>query len=268
MAKQGASFMNNFHFILNNENQLSLSSTPPSTKLNSFKVNVIGDYLKEQRLKNNLTKLDVARKLGFHNLSKTVIHLTDIEDNSMSFEGYNTRLIEFYIALNKDIRSVGQILLILKEKEKQEYIRLRKVKTEFYLSVIKNLPLLYKNIDKIMNSEKYYFCPASDSYFISGIVGRGRNELYLGELLQLWKDDKWKSECPKCGGTIYITNAGGSALSGSGSASGICKDCKEIIYGITPFGKYFREILELPKRKIPEDLKYISFETMLTLIKK
>ncbi|MEA1911892.1 MAG: hypothetical protein U9N32_09510, partial [Spirochaetota bacterium] len=72
---------------------------------------------------------------------------------------------------------------------------------------------------------------------------------------------------PKCGGSVYILNAVGSALSGAGSASGICGDCRENIYGITPFKKYFREIRELPKRKIPEDLKFISFETMLKELK-
>ncbi|MEA1911857.1 MAG: hypothetical protein U9N32_09335, partial [Spirochaetota bacterium] len=169
--------------------------------------------------------------------------------------------------LTKAEQKQEKILQELKEKEKQEYIKMNMIKTEFYLTVIENLPFLYSNYDEIMNTEKYFFCPAYDSDFGAGIIGRGRYELYIGELLQLWKNDKWKSECPKCGGTVYITNAGGSALSGNGSAWGTCEGCKKNIYGIKPFRKFFHEILELPKRKIPEDLKFISFETMLKELK-
>ncbi len=110
--------MLNFHFILNNDNKLILSSSPAPKEKNSdsFKVNIIGDYMKEQRLKKNLTKLDVARKLGFKNISKTVINLTDIEENSKSFQGYNSRLMEIYSASSSDLATAKldqeQILLL------------------------------------------------------------------------------------------------------------------------------------------------------------
>ena len=266
--------MLNFHFILNDDNKLTLSSSPApeNKKSDSLKVNIIGDYMKEQRLKKNLTKLDVARKLGFKNITKTVIHITEIEENSKSFLGYNEKLIEIYSASDKDLKIAKldqeKILLELKEKEKQEYRKLSKVKTNFYLSVIENLPFLYSKYEEIMNTDKYYFCPAFDSYFGTAYISIGRFELYIGELLQLWKDNKWKNECPQCRGTVYITNAGGSPLSGAGSGWGTCEGCKTNIYGITPFRKFFHEIRELPRREIPEDLEFISFETMLADLEK
>ena len=264
--------MLNFHFNLNNNNELTLSLDPASSrKLDSKKVNVIGDYMKEQRLKKNLTKLDVARKLGFKNITKTVIHITEIEEYSKSFLGYNEKLIEIYNASNIDLEIAKQnqkeILADLKEKEKQEYRKLSKAKAEFYLSVIENLPFLYSNFEKIKETDKYYFCPAYDSYFGASIISLGRTELYIGELLELWKNDKWKSECPECGSTVYITNAGGSPLSGAGGGWGTCDNCRKNIGGITPFRKFFHELRELPRRKIPEDLEFISFETMIRELK-
>ncbi len=266
--------MLNFHFILNDDNKLTLSSSPApeNKKSDSLKVNIIGDYMKEQRLKKNLTKLAVARKLGFENITKTVIHITDIEDHSKSFQGYNSRLIEIYSASDKDLKIAKldqeKILLELKEKEKQEYRKLSKVKIDFYLSVIENLPFLYSNFEKIKETDKYYFCPAYDSYFGTSLISIGRTELYIGELLELWKSNKWKSECPKCGGTVYITNAGGSPLSGAGGGWGTCEGCKTNIGGITPFRKFFHEIRELPRREIPDDLEFVSFETMLADLEK
>lgn len=82
-AKKGATFMTNLHFFMKNGNKLLLSSSPPGKDQdsNNLRVNIIGNYMKEQCLINKLSKLDVTRKLGFNNISKTVINISGIEDN-------------------------------------------------------------------------------------------------------------------------------------------------------------------------------------------
>ena len=114
-----------------------------------------------------------------------------------------------------------------------------------------------------MEIDRYYFCPAYDSWISSAFVGRKRGELYIGELLQLWKAGSWTNECPQCGGIVYLTNAGGSPLSGSGGGWGVCGNCKENIYEILPFGKFFGQIMKLPFREMPKGINFISFENLL-----
>ncbi len=86
--------------------------------------------------------------------------------------------------------------------------------------------------------------------------------------MQLWKNNKWKSKCPKCGGTVYITNAGGSSLSGAGSGWGTCEGCKTNSSGLRPFQKFFHEIMKIETREIPDNLNFISFETLIADLKK
>ncbi|MDA3810674.1 MAG: hypothetical protein PF518_10170 [Spirochaetaceae bacterium] len=136
-------------------------------------------------------------------------------------------------------------------------------KNPFLLSLMENLEFLLDNFEKIKTTPEYYFCPVPDSWLGAAYISRGRSELYLGELLSLWKNGDWLGLCPECGDTVFLTNAGGSPLSGSGSAWGICKDCKKMVYGIKPFGKYFRQIVKLPFIVLPEGLVMLSLTNVL-----
>lgn len=62
----------------------------------SQQVNYIWDFYKQQRIKNNLSLLEVAKILGYMNINKTIRNLTQIEDESVISKGYNIRLNELY----------------------------------------------------------------------------------------------------------------------------------------------------------------------------
>ncbi len=249
-----------FQFVLTDNNKMSLAVSKHRKNYVSGRINILGDYLKECRLKNNMTKPDVAKKLGFNNINKTVRLISEIEENSIVIPEYVDRLISLY-GIDKNHfnlirREHGERIKELQEKAVRDRL-------SFYLSLIDKLPFLYENYEKIIEDDRYYFCSVPDAYVSTAFIGRERDELYLGELLVLWKNGDWIAECPECGGRVYITNIGGSPLSGRGSAWGVCNGCKKFVYKITPFSRYFRQVIKVPIRRIPEFLSPVSFETLL-----
>ncbi len=140
----------------------------------------------------------------------------------------------------------------------------KETKAAFYRKFVESLPLLMRHYKEIVTIPRYYFSPALNSYVDSAFVGRRRKELVIGELLELWLNNKWKAVCPRCGGSVYITNIAGSPLSGRGSAWGYCVDCSEIVGGIKPFNRFFREVMELPVRDISKGIFPVSLETLIS----
>jgi len=118
-----------------------------------------------------------------------------------------------------------------------------------------------------MDNPQYYFIPMYDSSIYSSIIGRKRNRLFLGELLILWKNRSWIGTCCECGKELYVTNAGGSPLSGAGSASGFCPSCNNMTKAEETFGYFFRPVFDLPVRKVPEGIEPITIERMIERLK-
>lgn len=111
--------------------------------------------------------------------------------------------------------------------------------------IINDLDFYLKNFDFIINTPNYYFILLEEARISSAFRGVDRSQLYLGELLTLYSQDKWISTCPHCGGRVYLKSLGGSPLSGRGSGTGYCRDCRKTISGIKPFERYFGEFMGL-----------------------
>lgn len=76
------------------------------------------------------------------------------------------------------------------------------------LSVLfENLPFLYERLNEILNNPDYYYIRLQGCGVFALYAGTCR--LYLGEMLQLWKDSEWRS------GDVYNYSIVGSPLSGS-----------------------------------------------------
>jgi hypothetical protein len=142
----------------------------------------------------------------------------------------------------------------------------KETQLSFYLLLMENMDFLMENYEILIDTPDYYFSPVPGAWISSAFVSRSRGELFLGDLLTLWKNDLWTSLCPECGDSVYLLNAGGSPLSGRGGASGICKGCRTMIYHIQPFGKYFGQIMQLKVLETPEDLNSISLQDIICLI--
>ncbi len=127
----------------------------------------------------------------------------------------------------------------------------------YQLSLVDSFPLLSKYYDEILDNPELYYVPINEIHFGSSITGS--TKLFLGDLLTLWQDEPWHTTCPKCNSqSLFIFGAGGSPLSGSGSAWGVCKKCRENIGGVRPFGKFFGAVLSLKKHPRPKQVKASS----------
>ncbi len=88
--------------------------------------------------------------------------------------------------------------------------------------LIKNLSLLLEHREVILSKPEYYYIKLEETKVSIAYIGLPKNDLYLGELLYLYTNNKFISKCPKCEGDVYITGFGSSSLSGMGSVWGIC----------------------------------------------
>jgi|GEM_PF-4268910 len=125
---------------------------------------------------------------------------------------------------------------------------------DFYLFMIEHLPLLYDHLETIHSRREYYFAPLPEAWLSSAYLGRARPEFVLGELLDLWRCGAWVTECARCGSRVYLTNAGGSPLSGRGGAWGVCSGCRDFVSNIRPFTTYFLSALKLPCHPLPDGM--------------
>ena len=109
-------------------------------------------------------------------------------------------------------------LVTLPDKSEEEK------KAEFEL-LRDNLDLILKYSDLIISTPEYYH-----SHLIGmpvGLAYMGGYDPPLGALLELWTAVEFIDACDGCGGCLYLVQAGGSPLSGSNKALGICGGCKK-----------------------------------------
>jgi len=133
----------------------------------------------------------------------------------------------------------------------------QEARKSYRLSLIDSLPLLSNYYDEVFGNPELYYVPVNEIRFGSTITGS--TKLFLGDLLTLWQDEPWHTTCPKCNSqSLFIFGAGGSPLSGSGSAWGVCKKCRENIDGVRPFGNFFGAVLGLKKCTRPKRVKASS----------
>jgi len=136
----------------------------------------------------------------------------------------------------------------------------------YKLTLIDAVPSLLKFYDEIFDNPELYYVPIEGVGFGSSITGS--TQLFLGDLLTLWQDEPWHTTCPKCNSqSLFIFGAGGSPLSGSGSAWGVCRECREDIHGITPFGKFFGAVLHKVSGPKQEKISSITLEKILAGVK-
>jgi len=126
------------------------------------------------------------------------------------------------------------------------------------LSLIDSFPLLLNYYDEILDNPELYYIPVDKAFYVS-IAYIGGIQLFLGDLLTLWQDERWHTNCPKCNSqSLFICGAGGSPLSGSGSAWGVCKKCRENIRGVQPFGNFYGAALKLKEHTRPKQIEASS----------
>lgn len=164
---------------------------------------------------------------------------------------------KIYVTINNNIT------LSKKSNLKQDSLQTSIEAESLFLKRVNNLPILLKHIDKILVTPEYYFILLEETFISVAYIGSKRNHLYLGELLSLYSTNKWIATCPKCSnGTVYIRSIGGSPLSGAGSGTGVCINCKDDIR-IKTFSTFFGQFMKLDKRVNPEGVIPSSIDSLL-----
>jgi hypothetical protein len=101
-------------------------------------------------------------------------------------------------------------------------------RTEQFNLFYPNIPLFVKeeNQKMILSNPKYYSIIAPEHFYGMMYVS-ARNTVTLGELLQIWENEKvFSTTCSKCGGKSVLYRFGGSPLSGTlFEAENICVEC-------------------------------------------
>jgi len=82
--------MLNVYFTVNNDGTLKVSAYPTEQAYRK-RINITGDFFKNLRKKNNLTRLQTAKLIGYSNINKTIKNLTAIEEESKLFTGYTEK---------------------------------------------------------------------------------------------------------------------------------------------------------------------------------
>jgi len=232
-----------------------------------LQINEVGNFMKMLRLKNNLSKKEVARLLNFKNINKTIKNIGKIEENSECFPEYIEKLVLLYKSSMEDFyraKERGKSLKNQIEKEQEEKRKIRvQQERNFYVKLIQKLPLLFVHFEEIMNTPEYYFLPLIGASVSSAWIGRARTNLYLGEVLTLWKNQSWVGTCNQCQGKVYVTRIGGSVLSGCGYGRGFCVNCMGMEEVQERFRPFFFPLIKLPIRELPEDLDFITIDTLI-----
>ncbi|QEN03322.1 hypothetical protein EW093_00905 [Thiospirochaeta perfilievii] len=135
--------------------------------------------------------------------------------------------------------------------------------------LIENLELFIDNLDLILSTPEYYQIPIEHSFAGAAYIRNlGRVNLFLGDLLTLWTNDKWTTDCECCSGKIYVISVGGSPLSGRGSATGYCSSCSRVVLNITSFSNYYSSAVNtLPKMNKDDFVIASSLETLVKNLK-
>lgn len=160
---------------------------------------------------------------------------------------------DFYKRQNTGLNLISEAM----KQEQAEHEKIRDFHEKRYLRkyelFYKNLGLIIRNKDEIINTPKYANIDAH--YLLEGggcFIGRLQTyqqynfagtlvtiNLKLGTLLKIWEAEQFQVEC-SCGGIAYIRHFVGSPLSGSSCASALCSKCGQEIKGIKnrSYGKY------------------------------
>jgi len=142
----------------------------------------------------------------------------------------------------------------------------QEARKSYQLSLIDSFSLLSNYYDEILDNPELYYVPVNEIRFGSSITGS--TKLFLGDLLTLWQDEPWHTTCPKCNSqSLFIFGAGGSPLSGSGSAWGVCKKCRKSVDGVRPFGKFFGAVLRKRPRPKKKGASSLTIEKVLAGVK-
>lgn len=88
-----------------------------------------------------------------------------------------------------------------------------------------SLPMLLKSFDQVAASPSSYFCQPACCWASLAYVKGG--PLCLGWLLELHLLGKLRGTCSTCLGDLFITQLGGSVLSGTNFYSGVCLKCEQ-----------------------------------------
>ena len=86
-----------------------------------------------------------------------------------------------------------------------------------------SLPSLLSSFDQVAASPSSYFCTPSCCWASLAYIKGG--PLCLGWLLELHLSRKLTGTCPACLAELFITQLGGSILSGTNFCKGVCLQC-------------------------------------------
>ena len=142
----------------------------------------------------------------------------------------------------------------------------REERLSYRLALVDYFPHLLKYYDEARKNSEIYYIPVETTLFSCAYLAN--TKLHFGDLLTLWQSEPWHTTCPECNSqSLFIFGAGGSPLTGSGSAWGVCCQCRKDISGIQPFSKFFGSMAE--KAPGPKQLKEssLSLEQILAGVK-
>ena len=184
----------------------------------------------------------LAKAFETTNINKIVRALEIFEKTGKLNLNYMKKLAEI---LSFDMNEITEIT-------DRHYAQLNK---ELYLCA-EHLDLILENSDRIIENTQYRNSIFWGIRIQAAYIGR-RKTLTLGELVFLWNSGSL-IDSDGCCGPVYIDGAGGSPLTGRNQYRGICRTCKQVLFGRLPsFGTILGPIFNstYPYEYVPSDYR-------------
>jgi transcriptional regulator with XRE-family HTH domain len=254
--------------IIKNDSSI-INSTDITSDSTFLSCNFQGAFLKQKRERNNLSINETAKLTGFKNLRKTAGIIKNIETGTITIPpGYKTQLFKILninsVEWEKETGNSNpenEAILVHNQQILNNQLKIR-------LNIITLLPELFIYFNEIKNTCELYFATVPAARISVLFSGKPESDLYLGELLTLWKNGNWRTVCSSCKGELFIFSAGGSPLSGSGSAVGICRECGQQ-FCTNQNGKFTRlhsALSTLNKKQKPKNCIPVTIEQIITVL--
>lgn len=178
---------------------------PQSADINYELINLIKNYQQAAQLSN----VQLANKLGYKNINKTMRNLRDFKKTGEIADSY--------------LHKIGEILNI-------DLDEIRQVQARYVRDKFSDRTLFIQHFDQVWAHRALIIGAAS--YANISFPGICLSVAYLGApgynigiLLQHYMNGHWRADNVCCD-RVYIIAAGGSPLSGTNSCHGFCRRCR------------------------------------------
>ena len=158
-------------------------------------------YLKEERLKQRLNTAELARKMGYKNVSKGMNRIVDLERENIIIPEVLKKLVN---ALNLDHKYVNSLIKRDREEDKRRFEEWLSKPIEMYY-VMRIIPTIYLSYDlpTNINSEeeavKFVAGIAKEKHKICCLVLSRKEKIYIdedGEIVGKIETEFGDGDCP------------------------------------------------------------------------